>query len=362
MPTRDPTASSPRALVFGGTGPVGRAVAQGLLADGWRVDVTGRDPARMPPSLAAAGARFLASDRTNDREVGDAVGPGADLVVDCLAYTGAHAAMLLPLLADVGHTVMVSAKAVYVDALGNHVNSSVPPDFRVPVTEDQPTLPPGDMDYDSREGYGPNKVAAERTFLDSGHPVSVLRASKVRGPGAERPREWVFVRRALDRRPALFLRGLGLQREHCTSAVNLAGLVRFIADRPAPRILNVADPDRPSAVELSRVVASHLGHVWDEVLLPEGTGGGLGRHPWEAALAMELDTSAARKLGYRPVAGCASTLPGDIDWMVARASAAGTAAAFDADYFRPYFDYAAEDAYLGGAHGAGRVARGHPAP
>ena len=68
------------------------------------------------------------------------------------------------------------------------------------MPETAPTLAPGSGDHDSPEGYGPNKVAAERVLLDSGLPVTVLRASKVHGAGARNPREWVFVQRLLDGR------------------------------------------------------------------------------------------------------------------------------------------------------------------
>ncbi|MDT7683741.1 MAG: hypothetical protein QOG57_4051, partial [Pseudonocardiales bacterium] len=39
------------------------------------------------------------------------------------------------------------------------------------------------------------------------------------------------------------------------------------AAKPGRRILNCADPDAPSALEISRVVARHLGHDWTEVPL-----------------------------------------------------------------------------------------------
>ena len=64
---------------------------------------------------------------------------------------------------------------------------------------------PGGGDHDSREGYGANKIAAENALLDSGHPVTVIRA-KVHREGAGRPREWMFVKRVLDQRPAVFWR------------------------------------------------------------------------------------------------------------------------------------------------------------
>ena len=40
-----------RAVILGGTGVLGRAVAWRLIKAGWAVDVTGRDGRRMPPAL-----------------------------------------------------------------------------------------------------------------------------------------------------------------------------------------------------------------------------------------------------------------------------------------------------------------------
>src|SRR5437588_10485376 len=117
----------PRALILGGTGLVGRAAARRLLASGWQVDVTGRDPAHMPAELAAA--RFIAADRGDSDQLRAALGSGADLLVDCICFTAADANRLLPLLGQVGSTVMISSKAVYVDPAGNHSNSDTPPDF-----------------------------------------------------------------------------------------------------------------------------------------------------------------------------------------------------------------------------------------
>lgn len=49
----------PHALILGGTGVIGRATSLRLLAAGWQVDVTGRNPANMPSEVAAAGGRFI---------------------------------------------------------------------------------------------------------------------------------------------------------------------------------------------------------------------------------------------------------------------------------------------------------------
>lgn len=96
-----------RALIVGGTGMIGRAAARRLLAAGWWVAVTGRDPAHFPPDLAASGAQFIAVERG---ELAAALGSGVDLLVDCVCYTADHAKGLLPLTADANSVVMISTQ------------------------------------------------------------------------------------------------------------------------------------------------------------------------------------------------------------------------------------------------------------
>lgn len=352
-----------RALIIGGTGLIGRAAAARLVEAGWQVDVTGRDPGHLPASLAAAGVRFIAADRGDAAALAGAAGAGADLLVDCICYTAADAADLLPLARSADSTVMISSKAVYVDAAGNHVNSAEPPRFDGPITESQPTLAPSDADYRTRGGYGANKVAAEQVLLDSGLPVTVLRPSKVHGPAARGPREWVFVKRVLDRRPAVLLarRGPGPDGtgvDHTTAAANIAELILTAAGRPGRRVLNSADPDAPSGLEICRAIAAHLGYQFEEVLLdppdagsPDTAASGLGRHPWDRAFPIVLDMSAAASLGYTPAGDYAGTVAAAVDWLVsaARGEEGPEAAEWLADsYFEQFFDYAAEDRYLAG--------------
>lgn len=339
----------PRALIVGGTGLIGRATARRLLAAGWQVDLTGRDAARLPAGIAAAGGRFIAAGRGDAGQLLTAFGDGADLLVDCICYTADDARRLLPLAHNAGSTVMISAKAVYADAAGNHVNSPDPPRFEGPIRETQPTVPPGGGDYNTREGYGANKVAAEQVLLDSGAPVTVLRPSKIHGAGAARPREWVFLKRVLDRRPAVFLAHRGSGIDHTTAAANMAGLIEVAAAAPGRRILNSADPDAPSALEISRTIARQLDHVWAEILLDEGSDAALGRHPWDAAYPIVLDMTAAHELGYTPAGDYASTVAEEVQWLVTAAQGGEDAdrlPKLDDGFFGPMLDYTAEDRYL----------------
>ncbi len=357
-----------RAVIIGGTGAIGRAAARRLLATGWSVVLTGRDPARMPRDIAAAGGRFIAAGTRAAGRSRTAFGTGADLLVDCACFTAEDAAALLPLARDAASTVLISSKAVYVDAAGRHSNSPVKPDFGGPVREDQPTVAPGYGDHRSAEGYPAGKVAAEQVLLDSGAPVTVLRPSKIHGPGSRLPREWVFVKRVLDRRPVLFLAHRGAGVDHPTAAANIAALIDLAAARPGRRILNAADPDAPSALEISRAIARHLGHTWDEVLLDDQQAAPgpftpgqptldqrtldqrtLGRHPWDRPHPLVLDMTAAARLGYIPAGDYAATVAAEVDWLITAAQGGEDADLIPGrgdEYFAPLLDYRGEDRWL----------------
>ena len=94
----------------------------------------------MPAELTAAGGKFIATALADGGQARVALGAGADLLVDCHCYTAADARSLLPLATNSASTVVISSRAVYVDAADNHVNSATPPRFGAPIRENQPTL------------------------------------------------------------------------------------------------------------------------------------------------------------------------------------------------------------------------------
>lgn len=179
-----------RAVILGGTGAIGGATASLLAAQGWAVDVTGRNPASMPPELIMAGVQFHSIERNDVSAIEHLVGEGVDLLVDLPAYRAADVRALIPVMRCARSSVLISARAVYVDSDGNHINSEVAPQFPLPIVESTPTVPPAadDVDPFSREGYAPAKVAAELTALDSGLPITIIRPSKVHGRWARNAR------------------------------------------------------------------------------------------------------------------------------------------------------------------------------
>jgi hypothetical protein len=74
-------------------------------------------------------------------------------------------------------------------------------------------------------------------------------------------------------------------------------------------------------------------------------------HPWNTIPPFTLDTSAAHRLGFVPAGSYAETVKAEIDWLVQAAwsgDPAGVLPSPEDRYFRSFFDYAREDAWLDG--------------
>ncbi|WP_380176889.1 NAD-dependent epimerase/dehydratase family protein [Kineococcus sp. DHX-1] len=300
--------------MLGVNGMTGRAIAAALVDAGHQVVGTGRSAERFPAVLRERGVEYLRSDRDDPAQVRAALGPGADVVVDVVAYTAAHARSVVAASSGLGSVVVVSSKAVYVDALGRHSNSDDPPDFGGPVSEDNPVLAPDVTgNYASREGYGRNKVAVEEVYRSAGVPVSVLRPSRVHGPGAAAPRETWVLDRVLAGQRVFRLPHAADAGNHPTAAVHLARLAVLCTERPAHRVLNSADPGTPTAGDVVRAVAAAAGVEVDVVDDPGGE-----PSPWSSWPPFFLDTSAAEALGYRPVGTHAGTVVTSVRDLLAR--------------------------------------------
>ena len=143
-------------------------------------------------------------------------------------------------------------------------------------------------------------------------------------------------------------RGEGV--DHTTAAANFVALIETVADKPGRRILHSADPDALSALKISRTIAQHFNHPWDEVLLDDDAPPALGQYPWDKRPPVVLDTTASSDLGYRPAGDYASTVIAELDWLVSAASRRD-GNELPSAYFTPMLDDAAEDHYLAGRLG-----------
>ncbi|WP_228992337.1 NAD(P)-dependent oxidoreductase [Streptomyces sp. DH8] len=337
------------AWVLGATGQIGRAAVRALAADGWEVTAASRGGGR--DGAWDAGVRAVAVDRDEEGALEKALGDGCDVLVDMVAFDGAHARQLTGLAGRVGSAVVISSGAVYEDDRGRSFDTQAEPDgfprFPVPLAETQATVAPGVTTYGTR------KVLLERELLAAGDalPVTLLRAGAVHGPYCRTPRELYFVKRLLDGRRRRVLAYGGESRFHPVHVSNAAELVRLAAARPASRLLNAADPEAPTVAEIASAIDAVFGRGTETVTLdgapPEG---GVGETPWSGAHPVVYDMRAAEEqLGYRPVTGYAQSLPETVEWIAGELAGRDWREAFPKmrkNYGEGLFDYAAEDAWL----------------
>lgn len=332
------------AFILGGTGQIGRAVARDLLAAGWAVTVSHRG-GQAPVALRALGARDVVLDRDQPGDLARALGAGADVLIDTVAYDAAHGRQLTDVQAGVGSLIVISSASVYRDEHGRALDEAAEngfPELPDPIPETQPTVAPGPETYSTR------KVALEQYLLDTAAvPVSILRPCAIYGEGARNPREWWFVKRMLDGRMRIPLAYRGASRFHTAAAANIAALVRVVAATPGKRVLNIADPVAPGVAEIGGAIAGHLGYQGELVKIETGeTPPVVGRTPWSVPLPFVVDCRAAEALGYVPAATYSEAVAPVCDWLVATAGEGDWRTRFPvmAATPRDLFDYAAEDA------------------
>jgi nucleoside-diphosphate-sugar epimerase len=335
------------AFILGGTGQIGRAMANDLLAAGWNVTVSHRGTRPPPSELLEHGVRTMVLDRNNPGDLARALGGGTDALIDTSAYDVNHARQLLVMQGSVGCFVVISSASVYRDGLGRTLDEASQngfPHLPDPIPETHPTVDPGPSTYSTR------KIALERHLLDgAATPVTILRPCAVHGPGSRHPREWWFVKRILDQRPAIPLAYRGTSRFHTSAVANIAALTRVAINKPERRVLNIADPTIPSVAEIAASIVQHLGYQGR--LVPVNTPGfppSIGRTPWSVPHPFVLDCRAAIELGYAPATTYADAVKTMCDWLVATAADGNWKDRFPvlAGYARDLFDYAAEDRLL----------------
>ncbi|MGB2953058.1 MAG: NAD-dependent epimerase/dehydratase family protein [Gaiellaceae bacterium] len=323
-----------RAFLLGGTGQTGRALVPRLFERGWDVVVASRGERPVPE-----GVEHVEVDRADSGALRAALGEGADVVVDFVAFEPEHADQLLALQDLVRSVVVISSAAVYFETAKG--DDSQFPRLPVPISERSPIASPGP------ESYATKKAAIEQKLLAQDElPATFVRAGAIYGPWSS-AREWYFVKRALDRRRVVVLSYRGESRFHPVSVHNLAELIRLAAERPGRRVLNAGDPNAPTVLEISRAIAGVLGNEWAEVLVGDQLG--VGETPWSVPHPFVLDmTEAELELRYRPVTTYERAVPETVEWLVeaTRDRPWREALPRAAELMKDDFDYQAEDAFI----------------
>lgn len=328
----------PRAILIGGNGQIGRSAAPALARDGWDVLVVSRSGS-LPDGFAELGIRAAQADRADDAQLCAAVGDGADVVVDMVAFGREYGAQLNRLPA--GSLVVISTGSVYADDEGRALDGeSELPTLPCPIPETQRTAEPGDTD-----NYSRGKSALEEEVLAGPLPATILRPGAIYGPGAKHPREIYFVKRVVDGRRRVAIAWRGESRFQTSSVENIAELIRLAAAKPADRLLNAGDPEPPTTLEICHAIGAAMGHEFEPVLLPADEYGNPWGLPPQLPLVFDM-TAAERELGYRPVTTYAEAVKETCAWLVAELERGRR---WDDTYLAETLDYAAEDAAIASA-------------
>ncbi|WP_158867545.1 NAD-dependent epimerase/dehydratase family protein [Leifsonia sp. AG29] len=344
------------AMIIGGTGQIGSAVARRLAVDGWSALVAHRGSHRGDPELADLDVTSIRLDR-DDTEALLARARGHDLVLDTVAYEPRHADQLAGLAGEVESLVVISTGSVYLGEGGGYLDIVTGPgdfpDYPLPLRETDPTVD------NAERTYSPLKAAMERRLLAAeGLPVTILRPGAIHGPFSPALREWYFIKRALDGRRRVVLSDGGTNRFSTSSTANIAELVALCADQPGRRVLNAVDGDALSVAEIATAVYRALGRSVEIVTFPGPPVEGVGGTPWTVAHPLLLSMARATvELGYHQPVGYAEAVGATVDWAVREVRAAeragnGWEAVFPGLVERAesdrWFAYDDEDAYLDG--------------
>ncbi|MGH7642922.1 MAG: NAD-dependent epimerase/dehydratase family protein [Candidatus Dormibacteria bacterium] len=337
----------PNAVIIGGRGQTGRAIAGRLVEAGWSVTATTKGD--LTDLTSTPGIRWLQLDRDQTAELSTVVGAATDLVVDVIAFNPRHGRQLLELKDRIGSAIVISTVSVYSDAQGRSLDEATDeagfPHWPNPISETWQTLPAGDTNYSNR------KVTIEETLRDGAtFPVTIIRPGAILGPHGTHLREWYFIKRVLDQRRPVVLPYLGRSIFQPTSVQNLAQLVFLAAQRPASRTLNCGDLNPPSVLQISEIVDRLMGHQTERVLVegPEPLPS-VGNNPWAVPRPVVVNMDRAKaELEYQEVVTYQDALSTTLKWALAETAIRDWREVFPtmAAYPEDPFDYSAEDSFL----------------
>ncbi len=340
-----------RILIIGGTRFIGPPTVRLLHEMGHTLSVFHRHPAghaaNLPPDvLHVYGNRRRLAEYTDElRDL------APEVVIDMIPLTEADAQAVMDVFAGVaGRVVVISSQDVY-RAYGR-VNGTEPGDpDPIPISEDGPLrqrLYPyrGEtprISTDPRkilDDY--DKILVERVALARPDlPATVLRLPMVYGPGDYQHRLYDYLKRMIDRRPAILLsEQMAHWRWTRDYVINTAHAIALAAtdEHAAGRIYNLGDMPALSTLEWIRLMGEAMNWRGEVVTAPDyqlpedmKSQAGLDQH-------LVFDCSRIRaELGYTPPVGLGEAMRRAVAWERAHPP----------DVIDPaQFDYAAEDAIL----------------
>lgn len=334
-------------LVIGGTGFIGPSVIRRLAAAGHAVAVVhrGRHAATLP-----AGVQTIRGDRGNLRLMASEFAQFApDVVIDMVCYNEAEATGLMQAFSGLArHVVVASSQDVY-RAYGCFVGLEEGEPATAPLAEDAPLR---ESRYPYRQFVGElgrwvreyDKILVEQVVMsDAQLPCTVLRLPFVYGPRDHRHRMFEYLKRIDDGRSRILIGERRAAWRWTRGYVeNVADAIALAAtdERAAGRVYNVGDADAMSEREWACGISEAAGWAGELVVVPDKELPAHLRAPYRFEHHLHSDTSRIRReLDYTDRVPRREALQQTVAWQRTTRPARVNAASFD---------YAAEDAVLGG--------------
>lgn len=327
--------TAPKALLIGGTGPTGPAIARGLEARGYDITIFHSGNHEVPE---VDHLRHLHGDAFSDESLRATLG---DETFDvAIAAYGRLRAIADVLAGKVGRILSIGGVPVYRGFFDPTVHR--PPDLPVPTREDAKLA----TEADDGKSY---RIGRTEQMLFDKHPTAThFRYPYVYGPRQLAPREWCVIRRILDRRPHFVLPDNGLALVPYGYVDNLAHALMCAIDHPEQsmgEVFNCGDDEKLTIRQVVEIITDELAHEWELVDMPARFAvcarpilqNSLGTH-------RVMDTTKLReRLGYRDVVPARDAVRLATRWLVANPPERG---GYEETALQDPFDYAAEDALV----------------
>ncbi|MEZ5736792.1 MAG: hypothetical protein R3E09_13545 [Novosphingobium sp.] len=251
-----------KALVVGGTGPTGHFIVNGLLQRGYCVAILHRgkhEVAEIPPEV-----EHIHTD-PNFRENLDVALEGRTFDL-CIASYGRLKLVAAAMVGKTDRFIALGASS-YRGILGPEF--TYPQGEPVPIAEHRPSTPKVE---ENKLSY--LVAAAEKAVLDLHPEATYFRIPPFPyGPYQVMPREWLIIRRLLDKRPFILLPDGGLSLYSHGYAANLAQGVLLAVDEPeisAGQSYNCADEEQLTLRQIVEVIADTMGRSIEIKSIPLG--------------------------------------------------------------------------------------------
>jgi nucleoside-diphosphate-sugar epimerase len=323
---------APTALLIGGTGPTGPAIAAGLERRGFRVTILHSGKHEL---AEVARFRHIHGDVFSEPGLRAAL-PDQSFDVAIASY-GRLRSIADVLSGRVGRILSIGGVPVYRGFFEPAVHN--PPGLPVPVREE------ADLATEDEDGKSYRIGRTEQLLFDK-HPTAThFRYPYVYGPRQLAPREWCVIRRILDGRRALILPDGGLTLIPFGYVDNLAHAVLLAVDQPEAsmgEVFNCGDEEKLTIRQVVELITDELDHDWELLSMP-------------AELAVParplmmnyrsthrvIDTSKLRyRLGYGDVVPAREAVRRATRWLVSNPPEPG---GYEEMALQDPFDYAAED-------------------